>query len=49
LGCSSGFQVWIKTVAQNGAGIICVSHWQALAVGNKISSYLRQIISVVSL
>jgi hypothetical protein len=46
---SSRFRVWIKTVAQNGAGTNYVIHWQALAVSNKISSYLKQIISTVSL
>ena len=49
LGCSSGFQVLIKTVAQNGAGTNDMIRWQVLAGSNKISSYLKQIISVVSL
>jgi hypothetical protein len=49
LGRSSGFQVLIKTIAKNGAGTNYMIHWQLLAGSNKISSYLKQIISVVSL
>jgi len=46
---SSGFRVLIKTVAQNGAGTNYIILWQLLAGSNKISSYLKQIVFIVSL
>jgi hypothetical protein len=49
LGRSSGFQVLIKNVAQNGACTNYLIHWQVLAGSNKMSQYLKQIISIVSL
>ena len=41
LGHSSGFQVLIKNVAQNGAGTNYMIHWQVLDGSNKISPYLK--------